>query len=173
VELKDIAYDSIADQEIREMRGRKIVDSRVTLYVDDFVPLFFAMRTPMLYKIMCTERQQSEIVYICIDPMILGETGVRFSDGNVARHETRMFYKLEDLEKLDWDTIRSSSWNRFDFAKKNEARRVKSAEVLVPYKVDRHRIHRIVAHNKDIGNALKLAFPRLRIPIEVNPDFYF
>ena len=105
--------------------------------------------------------------------MILGEKGVRFSDGNVARHETNIFVRLEDLKKLDWDTIRAPSWNRFDPAEKHEARRVRSAEVLVPYQVEQRWIRRIVVHNKDVENALKLESPKRQIPIDVDHDFYF
>jgi len=94
----------------------------------NYVPLFFATNTPMLYVVL---KKFKEIVLLEINILILSHYKIKFSDGNIASSDTTIFTDLQDLEKLDWGIILSpypAYWG--------EWKRKRSAEVLVPKRID-------------------------------------
>lgn len=167
----NINYVSMAIKSIQEVRSRRTINGKSA---NDFVPLFFSPKTPMLSKIKHENLySQEKILYICIDREILGEEGVCFSDGNVANYNTKIYCDLNDLRKLDWKIIRGSSWKRPNLCEEQEAKRIKGAEVLVPKRVDPDRFQKIVVYDQTMADFLRAKFPNLSIPIEVNREFYF
>lgn len=98
-----------------------------------YVPLFFAHNTPMLYRVV--EEKGEEIVLLEISPGIMLNDGVKFSDGNIASGETRIFDNLNNLEQFNWEVIFRPSGPLY-----GDWKRIRSAEVLVPNKVDSNEI---------------------------------
>jgi len=171
VKSNNINYVSMAIKNIQEVRSERNVNGRSA---NDFVPLFFSPKTPMLSKVKHENLyHQEKIVYICINSEILGEEGVCFSDGNVANHNTKIYCDLNDLRKLHWKIIRDTYWKRPNVWEEQEAKRIKSAEVLVPERVDPCRFQKIVVYDKSMADFLRARFSNLSIPIEVNREFYF
>lgn len=148
----------------------KITHTHGGLTANDYVPLFFSERTPMLAAIEYNENNWGMVmVYICIKPEIIGEGGVCFSDGNIASNATAKYYSLEDLGKLDWKDI--WGWNP-DQVGLDEAKRIKSAEVLVPNRIAPSWFEKLIVPDGEAKTSLTNIIP-CPFPIEVNSEFYF
>jgi len=133
IKSSNINHVSMSIKSIQEVRSRRVINGKSA---NDFVPLFFSPKTPMLSKIKHENLYcQEKILYICIDREILAEEGVCFSDGNVANYNTKIYCDLNDLRKLNWKIIRDTSWKRKNPFEEQEAKRIKGAEVLVPKRV--------------------------------------
>lgn len=84
-----------------------VQDRRANLRVDniplhEYVPLYFSPRNPMLYK---RREIQEDIVILGIDPYLILEPNVIFSDGNAAAAETRFYRGIQMLDNLSWEVI--------------------------------------------------------------------
>jgi hypothetical protein len=168
IRKEEIRVFSSSNQEIQESRSQIEVGD---LKGNDFVPLFFSNKTPFLYRIeMTPENEDIAMVYVCIKPEILGEKGVYFSDGNIACTKTTKTYSnLDDLSKLDWKNI----WNfNPDGIGWDEAKRVRSAEVLIPHRIAPEWFQKLIVPDEQAKQTL-LRNIQLSIPIEVNRDFYY
>jgi hypothetical protein len=138
-------------------------------FANDYVPLFFSEKNATLAKMEYNEKNLGKvIVYICIKREIIGNEGVWFSDGNVASgQKTRHYNNLEDLEKLDWITIRAP-YNSND----SEAKRIKAAEVLVPSPIDPSWFQKLIVPDQEAKSSLEKLLP-YPITVEVKSEFYF
>ena len=77
----------IDNRQVQDLRGRVVVvDDGVRRPLHDYVPLYFAVRSPMLSD---RRRVQDQIVYVEIDPTVLDLTQVVLSNGNAARQGLR------------------------------------------------------------------------------------
>lgn len=118
----------------------------------NYVPLFFADNTPMLYCVI--KSYKNNIILLEIDKDIAFEKNMRFSDGNIACGGTKIYDKLDDLEQLDWSII----FNRKPACSK-EWKRKRSAELLIPDKMNVSYISNIHVQEKEqflmVENTLK------------------
>jgi hypothetical protein len=171
-------YISIADEDIRSRRsGIRVCGICGDRNANDYVPLFFSPRSPMLSSIKFQgQHAQEEIVYVCVDGAILAEDGVHFSNGNVADHDSTIYHDLSCLGMLDWDVIRARSWYREDERDIEVVRRKKAAEVLVPDSVNARWFRRIVVCSPSLADTIR-KFPAIRsMKMRVGlggPRFYF
>ncbi|MFT3950141.1 MAG: DarT ssDNA thymidine ADP-ribosyltransferase family protein [Agriterribacter sp.] len=62
-------FVSIGNREVIEQRGRAVVKCYPDTYVNDYVPFYFSVRTPMLFNIKTgwgvPKYPQENIVYLC------------------------------------------------------------------------------------------------------------
>lgn len=102
----------------------------------DYVPFYFCGHTPMLYNIITGKhglmaRPQRDLVLIhCPLPRIV-EAGCRYfyTDGNAKVEISKVYTDLADLERLDWEAIRSADFRIAEHGKDRIRR--KQAEFLV------------------------------------------
>jgi hypothetical protein len=95
----------------------------INLDPHDYVPLFFADNTPMLYVVS----DDSRVVLLEISPEVSDTDGVHFSDANVASQYAQIYKDPTDLDQLDWSVIKSrrgAFWQNWKL--------IRSAEVLIP-----------------------------------------
>lgn len=157
---------SCSNQEIQGIRAHKPIGD---LAANDYVPLFFSKKTPMLCAIETSENSFGvPMIYICVKPEIIGEKGVYFSDGNIASKLTQNYCKLEELGKLDWGNIWGWNPDKIGF---DEAKRIKSAEVLVPHMISPKWFRKLIVPDEE--SKAKLSDLLYNLPIEVNSEFYF
>lgn len=163
-----IPYESFADEKIQERRSLTQVGNS---YAHNYVPLYFHVKPPMLYRLQKEYQKksnQNEIIYVCIHKEILTEEGVFFTDRNLAAGNCKLYDRIEDLDQLQWGIIKSESWSN------EEQSHIKGAEVLVPNRIDPGWFVKIVVYDEKMKSKLKASLPRTTIPIEVNPhEFYF
>jgi len=93
-----------------------------------YVPLFFADNTPMLYTVF--KYKYENVCILEINNGVMDTEGVKISNGNVACQNTEIYDSLEELTDEEWSIINSRS-----SAYSKEWKRIRAAEILVPYKV--------------------------------------
>ena len=130
-----------ADLEIKANR-KKI---RITLtpygYVADYVPFYFAPRSPMLFKLAkggvpTYTEGQDPLIYLVATVEAVVQAGLRylFSDGNCAAAVTQMSGDLALRESMvDWAVMRARMWS--NTAEDPDRMRRRMAEFLVHERV--------------------------------------
>lgn len=132
-ELKSV---NIGHMHIKERRLNRAVPLGPRGTVGDYVPFYFAPRSPMLYAINrggvegYTEGQQP-VIYLCSTAETVDEAGRRwvFTEGHADMGYTDFFDDLRDLEKVDWPLMRERYWH--DTNDDPDRKRRRQAEFLV------------------------------------------
>ncbi len=146
----------------------------------DYVPFYFAPRSPMLYAIHKGliegyDEGQKTIVYLVSSVEGVSGAGSRFcfTDGHAAMAISRFFNKASDLDRVDWEIIRATYWH--DTEEDNDRKRRRQAEFLVRKFLPWSMITEIGVMNlemKDwVRKVLVTATPRLIIGI--HRDWYY
>jgi len=107
-----------ADRNIKERRRAKRVRVRPYGVVGDYVPFYYAPRSPMLHKIHRGSVEgynegQDPLVYIVTTIETVDQAGCRWvgSDGNCAASVTRVFDDRQQLEgAVDWQIMNEVIW---------------------------------------------------------------
>lgn len=127
---------SIAYNDIKERRARKPVTCGRGGMVADYVPFYFAPRSPMLYTINRGNvahytGDQSDIVHLVASIASIVDAGLDFvfTDGHPVIAVTSFFDDLGDLGKVDWPLMESKYWH--DTADDPDRKRRRQAEFLV------------------------------------------
>jgi hypothetical protein len=108
----------IADTKIKRSRETRVVPCEPGGFVGDYVPFYFAPRSPMLFRI-----QQGGVEGVDGDPrglvyfastterIVAAGLGWVITDGNAAAAVTRFVNDMELLdETVDWPLMRASYW---------------------------------------------------------------
>ena len=132
--LESILIHGILSRNECKNRGVPIADisdSEIQSHREEYhgyAPLFFAPCPPMVYRIMC--ENGGNIVALGIDPRIMDQEKILFSDGNVRVKHTKIFNSVYDLDKLDWPLIHRNPQESATF-QTSDQKREHSAEVLI------------------------------------------
>jgi hypothetical protein len=181
--IKQKGYISIGSQEIISQRDRAIVKCYPDNVVNDYVPFYFSVRTPMLYNIHTGHGvpafPQKDIIYLCCKFTDLASDNFNwcYTDGNAAKRISKFFNSIDDIEQLDWRSIRTTDF-RDDNADGDEDRvRKKHSEFLVKDHIPPEFIKTIVVYNEQKKSEVDKIVEELDldIPVKVNPknQFYF
>lgn len=151
VKQKDVEYENIAHNNIQDRRAMKIVPLPPHGNLHDYVPFYFASKSPMLYaihkgQVEGYEKGQNQIIYLISRTDIIHNAGLDyvFTDGHAVMGFTEFFKNLEDLDKVDWEVMKSRFW--FDTEEDPDRKRRRQAEFLV---------HEAVPINVLLGFAVK------------------
>lgn len=187
---------NIACNNIQDKRARTIVDDQGrTLH--DYVPFYFAPRSPMLYSIIhnnvpeAEETNQDNFVYLVSSVDDLCNQQFVFTDYQAIVTYASFYNNLSDLDKICWDLIfeyphlpkqnppfkgycKFFQNNDTDprYVKRKEAR---LAEFLVLSQVSIEKISIIIVKNqnmKDYVEKLLLKY-NINIKVEIRADWYF
>lgn len=169
VDHVDLSLTSVQSRRVQVIQGTENT-------IHDYVPLYFAIHTPMQYMwTRGTERinsclSQEDLVFIDVDAFpILRTNGVLYTDGNAASEGTDFYELPADLNILDWDIImETDSWSA-------EHKRKKAAEVLVPDIIPVGCFSRIVVYNKKAARRLRRnkGVSSSKMQIKVRPEYYY
>lgn len=143
--LNDIVSYGLCSREMLEIDSFDFVDisdhsvQRRRINYHQYVPLFFADNTPMLY--VTFDKYDEKVVLIEIDKKIIlnPKLHIIISDGNIACSESKYLesfdinQRIEFLKKMDWNII-----NNQGGAFSREWKRIRSAEVLVYGKISNY-----------------------------------
>jgi hypothetical protein len=135
-EANSLAKQEIGYLHIKERRKARKVPVEPNRVLADYVPFYFATRSPMLYTINRGnvpgyEGGQSPIVYLVSGTdVVLAQGGeFLFTDGHAEIAISEFFADLEDLEQLDWEVMSARMWN--DTVEDGDRMRRRQAEFLV------------------------------------------
>jgi ssDNA thymidine ADP-ribosyltransferase, DarT len=164
-----VAHASIANEDVQARRDVRVIpgDGRV----HDHACLFFNARTPMLIFWLYQGRSRDSFVVVRIDPAILDLPDVKVTDGNAASSRTRFYPSPAGLDALDEADVYAEWWTDPDPAVKEEKKRKRSAEVLVPDVVPPQFIRGFIVHSEDTQWAVQAAAPGY--PVDVDPGLFF
>jgi hypothetical protein len=126
------AIVSIAHQHIKDRRARRAVPLSVGGTLADYVPFYFAPRSPMLYTIhkgnvAGYDQGQTPIIHLVSSiEAICKARKWAFTEGHADLEYTEFFDDLEHLDRIDWKIMTATYWSNSD-----EDRRRRQAEFLV------------------------------------------
>lgn len=189
---KPCAHNSIANEEIQARRAQKIVDLPPHGVLHDYVPFYFAPRSPMLYANhkgnLANARPQSDIAYLvtyaqtiaaAIKPFV-------FYDRHAVVATATPYNSLADLDKIDWDLFFEppllGRYSKYWQSKRDGANlkwierpEIRQAEFLVHHSVDWHLIKGIATINDAKAAEVRIILGNAGIdtPVVTKPEWYY
>ena len=168
------------DPAIKDRRRRTPVHVGPGGVVGDYVPFYFAPRSPMLYKI--TKKQvpsypgsTQDLIYLVSTVEALCSCGsVVFTDRNAAKATAEHFVEQAFLAaRIDFELMRAVMWNNTDDEPDRMERRM--AECLVHRNVPWSNVQQIVVLDAKRKTAVEqiLGSVGVAIPVSVRPGWYY
>ena len=172
--LESHSYVNSGDPDIKDQRKRKSVPFGGV--IADYVPFYFAPRSPMLYRQHHQKAiEQKNIIYLITDiiPHLHNWNNWCCSDRNAAKFDANFYNTLQELkDNIRWDIMNSVMWNDTDEHPNRKALRM--AEFLIFAHVNISDIQYIATYNNDTLNKVSVmtsAFPHLQTVCA--PQLYF
>ena len=147
----------------------------------DYVPFYYAPRSPMLYSIKCgnvpgVEPDQDRIVYLVARTEDFSAPSFVVSDGNAAHDLTSFHGSHEAIHThVDWEIMRATYWANTD--EDGDRMRRRMAEFLVHRFVEWPRVRALATRVAATRQAILALYERLRPahrpPVSVNPGWYY
>lgn len=129
--FRDISYGNIQDR-----RATKRVPCAAGGTLHDYVPFYFAPRSPMLYTIhkgnvSTYQGGQTSVLHLVTTVEAIEEEELQFTftDGHAVMDYSDFYEDLDDLERIDWDVMESQFWYDTDDDLNRKCKR--QAEFLV------------------------------------------
>ena len=146
---------SIAYGEIKQRRAVKRVMCAPGGFVSEYVPFYFAPRSPMLYAIHCGcvpqySGGQSEIIYLVSSIATVRKLRLQFvfTDGHPVVGATRFFNNLADLTEVDWDVMKARTWH--NTSEDPDRKRRRQAEFLIHHFCPWQAIDLVAVYDTDM-----------------------
>lgn len=175
-----IVCKNIAHLELKERRMRTPVPVFPDTTLGDFVPFYFANRSPMLYSIHTGYVEgysggQVDVIYLVTSTDRLAGTGRRwcFTDGHAVEAFSSFYADLTDLHVIDWSVIENWSWRNTQ--DDNDRKRRKQAEFLVEESVPLAVFSHIAVKNSIMQTKVEkiLAKYDIAMPVTIEPNWYY
>lgn len=181
-------YVSIGDEDIIGKRDQRKVDVTPFGTLSDYVPFYFAPRSPMLYRICKTNPLAHEqVVYIVSRANVIAEANIPFvfSFGHslmaFGGFSNQFFSnQLTDFDRIDWEIMRAKYWHRRTNTNEeedndNDRQRRRMAEFLVYQQFPVSCIQAIVVGSETaaftVGELVANFAPS--ISVRLRPEWYF
>lgn len=191
MQKKKIEYGNIAYQGAQGKRAAKMVARPPGGVIHDYVPFYFAPRSPMLFTINkgnvpdCPHRQQN-IVHLMttVEAVIASELPYVFYDYNATLGIATCYSDVKDLGKIDWDLFHEAPcldgycryWNS-DLSKPRYVLRkeTRHAEFLIHKSVPLKLITMVGAYNEAKAAEVNQVFDEagIELQVEAKPEWYF
>lgn len=177
-------FVALGDTEIIAQRSRTPVKCYPEDVVNDYVPFYFSIRTPMLYNII-TRRSgnyhlQEDIIYLCFKMTDLANENFKwcYTDGNAATKITKFYTDLNKIEtNIDWHSIGTTDFRDANADGDEDRVRKKHSEFLVKEHVPPELIKAIIVLNAEKKNEVETILDRMKMNIVVKVDpnkkYYF
>ena len=143
--LKNVKYTDVAIQNIQDKRANRIVPKIPYGNLHDYVPFYFSTCTPMLYKLYKSGMQEN-MIFFMTDTNNVSQAQLQyvFSDRHAIIQYAEFYNDINELHKLDWNSISEKVWGYVPDTTKNkeekeaelpDIREKKHAEFLVYQKI--------------------------------------
>jgi hypothetical protein len=136
IDLKTVSYVNIAYDGVQDRRATTTVPCGPGGVLHDYVPFYFAARSPMLLTIKSGNVPgytggQDSIVYLTSTAEAIAKAGRKFvfTDGHGIMFITEFFDDLSKLTEVDWDIMRDTYWANTE--EDGDRKRRRQAEFLV------------------------------------------
>ncbi len=183
VQARSLAGVDIGYRHIKDRRLARPVKAGDGGTVGDYVPFYFAERSPMLYAIKCGNlgseaSDQSKIAYLqtTIERILAGGLLAVYTDLNAALSYARMTADLADLDGddfVDWPLMRQTMWN--NTADDPDRKERRQAECLVDGPIPWALVEGITVRTEAAAEQVvaMLGEAGWRTPVSVRPGWYF
>ncbi|MGG3456648.1 type II toxin-antitoxin system toxin DNA ADP-ribosyl transferase DarT [Paenibacillus pasadenensis] len=174
------SFVNIAYEQIQSRRSEKQVPIHPYGNLHDYVPFYFAPRSPMLYTINQGnvpqyQGGQNQIIYLVstVQQVLSEKIPFVFTDGHAIMSYSEFYNDPVDLEQIDWGIMRSQYW--YDTTEYPDRKRKRQAEFLAFEFFPIDSILEIGVINETYkGEALKiLRNNSINIPVEVRREWYY
>jgi len=173
-------YTNIAYENIQDRRARIRVPCGAGGVLHDYVPFYFAPRSPMLYTINQGNvpnytQGQAALIHLVSDVEDIDARGLDFvfTDGHAVMQFTDFFDDLDYLGAIDWDVMESRYWS--DTNEDNDRKRRRQAEFLVRNFFPWELITEIGVINYTIQSQVENILQNFtdQTPVRVHKDWYY
>lgn len=180
VSERDLAHVNIAHQHIKDRRARKIVPIPPDGVVADYVPFYFAPRSPMLFSISKGnvagyQGGQSDVLHLVTSAEAILQSGLPFvfTDGHAEMDISHYYQDLRDLNKIDWEVMRSKYWK--DTNEDGDRKRRRQAEFLVREFFPFSLFGKIGTYNQTIARQVLALLSKTepRPVVQAEPAWYY
>lgn len=180
VQEQRVGYTNIAHQGLQERRSTTVIPVEPNGCLHDYVPFYFAPRSPMLYaikqgRVKDFDGNQDDIVYFVTSTDKVVDAGLPFvfTDGHAIMFITDFYNDINDLDKVDWDIMKERYWN--DTEEDPDRKRRRQAEFLIHEKIGLEHFLGIAVRNERMKEIVedKVKNYKLDLPVVVRPRFYF
>lgn len=172
----------IGDQAIKDRRRRRAVPGTPEGFVADYVPFYFAARSPMMYSIARGNvpnysNGTDRLIYLVstVQRMRMLDLELILTDRNAvllhaAFHPMNQGHPPADF--IDWELMKQRYWNDTPAEPDRKERRM--AECLVHQAVPWPAFTQIAVKNQTLAAQVKEALgATLNVPVLVEPEWYF
>ncbi|HAX5217703.1 TPA: DUF4433 domain-containing protein [Escherichia coli] len=155
-----ISHVNVADEGIQGRRAVMQVPNTNGRCVHDYVPFYFAKKTPMQLSVLHKKNvDQQFIIYLSVSILSLEtRNGSYFTDASANTVNPPNFYsgntQADQLDVLDWATIDNNAWGYADETQRHK----KMAELLLPDHVSLSEINQIITWNRSMSDIVRSIF---------------
>jgi len=185
VSRQGLTRTEVGDPEIKDARRRRRIPGSAGGQVGDYVPFYFAPRSPMMYRIACDHRDaivgryaqgDRPLVYLLTTTHAVIEAGLAWTatDGNAANATTEFTSDPATLEAIvDWQLMKAERWSNNQDDPDRQRRRM--AEFLVHDRLPTVLIQWLAVYDERHVSQLReqLDDQRLVDRIIVRPHWYY
>ncbi len=136
LQKQQIQYTDIAHSQIQGRRADTVVPCAAGGYLHDYVPFYFAPRSPMLYAIHKDNVEdytggQSPIIHLVSEAELVETNNLTFAftDGHANMAYSEFYDNLQSLNKIDWQIMQERYWR--DTKEDGDRKRRRQAEFLI------------------------------------------
>ena len=180
ISQNDVEYKNIAHQNIQDRRQETLVPCGAKGNLHDYIPFYFAPRSPMLYVINSGNVDgysggQDEVVYWVtkVSEIIENKLPFVFTDGHGTMALTEFYDQTSDLDQIDWDLMKSIFWN--DTEEDPDRKRRRQAEFLIHQECPATSLLGIGVKSDKMLEQVQ-AIPevtKLNLKVVIKPNWYF
>lgn len=116
---QDPNFVPIGNPDLIDKRQYRLVEAGLRGVLDDYVPFYFGTHSAMLYnihtgRVVGVDATQRDLVHLVSSVEQIQNAGVPFifTDRHAYVANAEFFTNVEDLNRLDWDLIRSRDFRR-------------------------------------------------------------
>ena len=175
---------NVSHQNIQERRRDKQIGCHPGGILHDYVPFYFATQSPMMYVISKggVEGYKSDtkpLIYMVSSVERVQALDLRFafSDGHPIMLLTQFYNDVADLDKVDWEAMRSRMWRETEEDPDPDKSRRRQAEFLVHREFPWDAVEYLAVKNRDVKDRLDRHlsenWPEKVKPVRVEPGWYF
>jgi hypothetical protein len=171
---------NIAHPSIQDRRSRASVPCGPQGNLHEYVPFYFAPRSPMLYTIHKGNVEhykggQESIIHIVSSVEKVEETGHEFvfTDGHAIMTFTLFYDDAANLEHIDWEIMGAKYWN--DTPQDPDRKRRRQSEFLIYNKLDWSAVIGIGVYSKEMRKEIEriLSEEGQSCPVRVRRGWYY
>jgi ssDNA thymidine ADP-ribosyltransferase, DarT len=179
---RDVAiHVEAADLGIKASRRAISVPLAPFGYVSDYVPFYFAPRSPMMFKlhkgsVRNYQEGQDPLIYLVstVEAVVASNLRWLFSDGNCAHAFSQLFNDISRLDTaIDWDVMRARMWA--NTAEDPDRMRRRMAEFLVYERFPVRLLTGVVVRTPEMRDQVErqVTAHGVRLRVTVRSGWYF